>query len=195
MDIFNYTDEDARPTIDYANLPHMAREGIQAGGNNHYVTRGLFIETAPNEEAKKSALWTLAEHEVYAYGKWYPSAWMAFIHSIDEYDAARKICGNLRQWELILQMLENRGRGHTLESWRAEWSALQRSILRQSLMLTALHGGSGATAAVKQLLAMTDPPQKPGRPANKTKPTKTEQEKGLKDKVEEDAARVLAFTR
>lgn len=187
--------QDARPQIDYPNLSFLPREGVQAEGNNHYITRGLFIETAPTEEGKKAALWTLAEHEVYAYGRWYPSAWMAYIHAVDEYDAARKICGNLRQWEHILKMLSIR-RPHILDSWRTEQAYLQRSVLRQALMNTAVSGGPGAMGAVKTLLQVIDKPMNPvGRPSSKTKPKPEEKEKEMQSAVEEDAARILTFTR
>lgn len=154
-----------RPIIDYANLPYLPREGIQAAGNNQYLTRSLFIETANTEELKAKAMWTMAEHEVYAYGRWFPSAWMAYIHATDEYDALRKICGNVRQWEHIKEMFATVKRLHTLEAWEAEQKYLQRSRIRNALEKTAtVPGAPGQTAAAKQLLAMIDGPKKRGRP-------------------------------
>lgn len=154
-----------RPVIDYAALPHLPREGVQTPGNNRYMTRSLFIETASTEDQKANALWTMAEHEVWAYGKWYPSAWMAYIHATDEYDALRKICGNVRQWECIKEMFEKVGRLHTLEAWQAEQTYLQRSRIRAALERTAIvPGAPGQTAAAKMLLALVDGPAKRGRP-------------------------------
>lgn len=188
-------DQSVRPIIDYANLSPLPREGIQAEGNNHYITRGLFIETAIREEDKKVALWTMAEHEVYAYGRWYPSAWMAYIYSIDEYDAARKICGNIRQWEHIKKMFVVRERGHVLENWQTEQAYLQKSTLRQALMTTAITGAPGATSAVKTLLQMIDTPNPVGRPSNKTKQKPSEKEQKDQSVVDDAAARILTFQR
>ena len=175
-----------RPIIDYAKLPYLPREGIQAAGNFKYATRSLFLETAP-EERKPEALWCLAEHEVFAYGKWYPSAWMVYIHATDEYDALRKICGNVRQWEHIKAMKGPKDMEAMLENWRIEQAYLQRSRLKEVLTAGATSGLPGYTAAAKMLLAMIDGPAKRGRP-------KKEKEAPPVDPgVKEDGERVLQF--
>ena len=176
-----------RPEIDYANLPYLPREGIQAGGSHRYLTRSLFLETAP-EANKPEALWTMAEHEVFAFDRWIPSAWMVYIHATDEYDALRKLCGNVRQWEHIKGMFEKVGRLHILESWQMEQAAYQRSKLRETLLKTATTpGGSGSTAATKMLLQLIEAPQR-GRPKKK-------KESEPPSAVEEAAQRVVNFQR
>lgn len=177
-----------RPIIDYPNLPYLSREGIYTS-NNNYATRSLFLETA-REDMKPDALWTLAETEVFAHDRWFPSAWMAYIHATDEYDALRKICGNVRQWEHIKAMFEKTGRTHTLDAWVAEQVYLQKSKLRHTLTIGALSGGPGYTAAAKMLLAILDGPAKRGRP--KTEKPKDDEKEAA---VSEDAARILQFQR
>lgn len=174
-----------RPVIDYENLPYLPREGIQAEGNYKYATRSLFLETARDEQ-KPKALWCLAEHEIFAYGKWFPSAWMVYMHATDEYDALRKICGNVRQWEHIKAMKGPKDMGLLLEDWQREQAYLQRSKLREQLTKGALSGLPGYTAAAKMLLQMIDGPLKRGRPA---KPKDQPKDPG----VEEDANRILQF--
>lgn len=173
-----------RPIIDYANLPHLPREGIQAQGNFKYATRSLFMETAPDDRAP-DALWCISEHEIFAYGKWYPSAWMVYIHATDEYDALRKICGNVKQWNHIVIFLEKWRKG-LLESWQQEQAFLQRSKLKETLTRGALSGDPGYTAAAKMLLTMIDGPRKRGRPSKAKEPP-------ADPGIETDAARVLQF--
>ena len=174
-----------RPIIDYANLPYLPREGIQAAGNYKYATRSLFLETAPDER-KPDAMWCLAEHEIFAYGRWFPSAWMVYIHATDEYDALRKICGNVRQWEHIKAMKGCKDMQALLDDWQREQAYLQRAKIREVLMANLIPGQPGVTAAAKMLLQIIDGPNKRGRPA---KPKEVEKDPG----VAEDANRVLQF--
>lgn len=172
-----------RPIIDYANLPHLPREGIQPAANYKYATRSLFLETAP-EDKKPDAMWCLAEHEVYAYGKWYPSAWMAYIYATDEYDALRKICGNVRQWEHIKAMFVRVGRTGLLDAWQAEQAYRQRTILREKLTQGVISMAPGYTTAAKILLQLIDAPAKRGRPK------KDKEEVPAAGGVSEDARRM-----
>lgn len=171
-----------RPTIDYANLPYLPREGIQTAGNNAWATRSLFLETA-TAEFEEQARWCVSEHEIFAHGKWYPSAWMVYIHAADEYDALRKICGNVKQWEHIKKFLDKWRKG-MFEMWVAEQAYVQRSILKQRLMNGALSAAPGYTAAAKMLLQMIDGPKKVGRPKKEPEVPKDESD---------DSARVLKF--
>ncbi len=174
-----------RPTIDYCNLPYLPREGIQTEGNNAYVTRSLFLETAKTSH-EEGALWCLSEHEIYAHGRWYPSAWMAYIYATDEYDALRKICGNVKQWELIKEFLAKYRVG-MFEAWQLEQNFVQKSKIRETLIRGATSGMPGYTAAAKLVLAMLDGPAKRGRPK------KVEEQKPADKDTDEDAARVLTF--
>lgn len=157
-----------KPVIDYRNLPYLSREGIQGGasGKGKFLTKSLFLETCV-EEKYPNVRWCLAEHEVYcpSIDKWIPSAWMAFIYATDEYDALRKICGNVRQWEAIKKMHFNtRPMADVLNDWRMEQAYIQRAAIKDVLLQGALGGGPGYTAAAKMLLQLIDAPAKKGRP-------------------------------
>lgn len=174
-----------RPEIDYPSLPYLPREGVQTAGNNAYATRSLFLETAkPDHE--KQALWCLSEHEVFAHGRWYPSAWMTYIYATDEYDALRKICGNVKQWELIKTFLAKWRKG-MYDAWQMEQGYVQKSRIRQTLIRGATGGEPGYTAAARMVLQMLDGPVKRGRP-------KKDEPEAPKDAgVAEDAGRILQF--
>jgi hypothetical protein len=181
--------EETRPVIDYANLPELSRDGIKAEGNNHFLTRSLFLETSLTPEDKARALWTLTEREVYAYGRWYPSAWMAYIHAPDEYRALRRICGNVRQWGFVKAMFVSLSRVNILEGWVNEQELLQKSIVREALQKTVVEGAGGAVAAAKLLLQMQGSEVKgPGRP-RKPKPKEESKDEGVKA----DLGRVVNF--
>jgi hypothetical protein len=156
------------PDYDYANMPFLPREGVQSKGNNKYATRSMFLETA-REQDKPNAMWCLAEHEIYAYDRWYPSAWMVYINAVDEYDALRKLCGNVRQWEHIKAMKLPKDFSRILENWTAEWAYLQKASIRKTLLDNCLAGAPGYTTGAKMLLAMLDGKNPVGRP-KKEKP-------------------------
>lgn len=181
---------DALPVFDYVNWPHAPRTGYQDPGNNKFLTRALFLETAkPEHEAE--AVWCLSEHEVFAHGKWYPSAWMAYIHSVDEYDALRKICGNVRQWERIKQMRVPRDFSALLQDWQMEQAMMQRAALRQTMLKHCATGDPGYTAAAKMVLAMIDGPSKVGRPKKASAPDDAK----VVPEVDEDHSRVVQLFR
>lgn len=165
-----------RPDFDYANLPYLAREGIQANGNGKFLTRSLFLETC-DPENYPGVLWCLSEHEVFcpAEDRWIPSAWMTYIYATDEYDALRKICGNVRQWEAIKKMsLNSRDKKmeDVLNDWRMEQAYVQKQAIKDTLLRGAISGAPGYTAAAKMLLQLIDGPGRIGAPkkAKDTKP-------------------------
>lgn len=175
-----------RPMIDYENLPYLPREGIQAAGNNKFATRSLFLETA-NPEHKADAPWCLSEHEIYAFGRWYPSAWMAYIHATDEYDALRKICGNVRQWEAVKKMTQPKDFTVILENWKLEQAYMQKSKMRDTLYRHAVSGGKGFSASARLVLQMIDGQKPMGRP-KKEKPAA---DKETPSRVGEDHDRLV----
>lgn len=166
-----------KPEFDYATMPYLDREGIQGRGKSKFLTKSLFLETcAP--EMYDSVLWCLSEHEVYCpdLNRWIPSAWMVYLHATDEYDALRKICGNVRQWEAIKGMTTNKGRKMTdvIADWHSEQALMQKQHIKDTLLRGAISGAPGYTAAAKMLLTLIDGPMKRGRP-NKAKDTKPEE--------------------
>lgn len=178
-----------RPIIDYANLPYLPHEGIRAGGcANKFYTRSLFLELC-NVLARErdKAIWTLSETEVFENGRWYPSAWQAYIHSVDEYDALRKICGNLYQWEKIKLTFE-RLRPWMYPKWVEEQKMLQESAIRAALLKTATEGGAASTAAAKVLLSPTQVKAPIGRPK---KPKEVVEEPSTP--IEADVIRISSF--
>lgn len=181
-----FTDPNVQPAFDYVNLPFLPRTGIQADGNQKFLTRSLFLETAkPDQE--ENALWCLSEHEVYAHGRWYPSAWMAYIYSTDEYDALRKICGNVRQWDRIKQMTFPKVFALILEDWQAEQAYVQKASIRETLLKGALSGMPGYTTAAKMVLQMIDGKGKAGRPKKEKEPAQEPAKPG----VDEDHRRLF----
>lgn len=145
--------------FNYIEWPHRDREGIQAAGNYKYMTDSLFVERAPDPT---TALYTLQEHEVFKHGKWYPSAWMIYIHSTDEYDALRKLVGNVKHWEALKKTVWFK---EVLEQWQLEHAYLQKMAVRNTALSVALSGAPGCTAAMRIVLGMIDENiQKRGRP-------------------------------
>lgn len=157
------TNPEERPIIDYANLPHMPREGIRSAPGAKFYTRSLFLEVC-DPLCPEKAIWSLTETEVFENGRWYPSAWQAYVHSIDEYDALRKICGSVYQWEKIKSSFE-KIRPWMLPQWVAEQKMVQDSVIRAVLLQTLLEGGAPSTAAAKALLSSTTVKAAVGRPS------------------------------
>lgn len=188
--MFSHMDD--KPKIDYCDLPAMPRDGIHGRGNSKFLTRSLFLETCEPENYEQ-VVWCLSEHEVYcpALKRWIPSAWMAYIYADDEYDALRKICGNVRQWEAIKKMTTNQGRKmvDVIADWQAEQALIQRSALRQTLLRGALSGSPGYTAAAKMLLQMIDAPIR-GRPKKDRTSIEAEKEEAHQKGAAADAARL-----
>lgn len=139
-----------KPEFDYPHWSYQSREGIQSAGNYKYMTDSLFIERAPDP---KTALYTMDEHERYVpeLGKWLPSAWLIYIHATDEYDALRKLVGNVRHWETLKVVPWFASK---LEQWQAEHAYLQRSLIRDALMSKLQFKGD--VAAGRTLLQMID---------------------------------------
>lgn len=161
-----------KPDFDYPSMPFLSREGIQGRGKSKFLTRSLFLETC-DPEMYDSVVWCLSEHEIYCpdLKRWIPSAWMVYLYATDEYDALRKICGNVRQWEAIKKMTTNSGRKmiDVIGDWQAEQSMIQRGAIRDTLLRGAISGSPGYTAAAKMLLQIIDAPVR-GRPVkNKDK--------------------------
>lgn len=181
---------DYKPPFNYVGMPHLPRSGFQIGQQCHYATKGLFLETATPEYVE-TAPWTLAEEAQFAHNRWYPSAWMIYIYASDEYDALRKLCGSVKQWEKVSSMYMN-GSSSTFEElmlrhWRTEQTQMQRLALKTTLTEGALSGKAGYTSAAKMLLQMIDAPAR-GRP-KKDRSKKKDDDAA----VSADVSRVVAF--
>lgn len=179
-----------KPTFDYAAFPPLPREGIQSEGNNKYVTVGLFLETA-HENRMEHVRWCLSEHEIFcpAQNRWIPSAWCLYLASKDEYDAMRKMVGNVYQWETLKKLDWFKQK---LEMWQLEHSMATRMTIRDALMRKVYEGGSGDVAAAKLLLEKFnvegDISKKRGRPKKEREETAQ-----APSEVDEDLNRIIQF--
>lgn len=146
-----------KPDFKYAEMLPMSREGIK-GANNKYLTRSLFLETAGDNLTE--VRWVLGPEEQWVpeLQRWLPSAHMCYMLSVDEYDALRKICGSVAQWECIKDIKSPKVFADLLENWQMEQAYLQRRNLKAALYAGACAGGSGYVGAVKEVLKMIDGP-------------------------------------
>lgn len=147
-------DAPPHPGWKYAEWPYAPREGIQSQGNKHYITKSLFLETCRPEHLA-FVRYVLDDHDVYSteHNKWVPSARLIYVHAIDEYDAARKLVGNLAHWERLFDMKEFAA---LIDEWRAEQKQMQKLQLRALLLATAATGQQGSVTAIRTLLQMID---------------------------------------
>lgn len=176
-----------QPKFDYRSMPHLHRLGQwTTSGNYKMLTQSLFVEKCP-DGLEEYTLWTLKEDAVYSkkHGKWFPSAWLVFINADDEYDAAMKIVGNLKQWELLksLKWFDN-----YYQNWYEEWRILTLNTMRNNLMDTALNGSAGAVTAARTIIQLLDQKNPTGRPKKVKEPDKSEGE-------EEDMERILRLVK
>lgn len=180
----------SKPEFDYANWPDAPRVGFRHDGNNNFATRALFLETC---EDFSMVQYTLTEDAKWCpeVQRWLPSAWMIYIHSSDEYEAARRIAGNVRGWEAIKGMtLPWRGKFITqiLPDWEAEQIFLQKSKLKRELLASIRAGRPGIAGAARMVLQIIEGKNPVGRPKGKDKgePEPT-------GDVEGDSARIFDF--
>jgi hypothetical protein len=117
------------------------------GANGNYLTEGLFIETARDPSY---AVYTLKYEDK---GK-YKSAYKIYMESVDEYEAAMKLVGNMDHWKKLCSLkwfVEGRPEvGHMgLNAWREHMTLRDESMAKKILMEKAQQGD---TAAAKKLL-------------------------------------------
>lgn len=178
--------------FNYKEFPHLKREGILSEGNNKFMTLSLFLETCPKGK-EKEVRWCLSESEQYCEvtERWIPSAWMCFIFADNEYDAMRKIVGNVRQWE---QLKSLKWFKEKYALWEEERQMMQTSTIQQSLILTVQSGGAGSVSAAKMLMEQftTGEKKKVGRPTKQKTQSEEEKEQDAESaSVNSDMARVL----
>lgn len=183
----------AQPIFDYAKFPHLKREGILSEGNNKFMTLSLFLETCP--KGKEAEIrWCLSESEQYCEvtERWIPSAWMCFLFADNEYDAMRKIVGNVRQWE---QLKSLKWFKEKYALWEEERLMMQTSTIQQSLLLSVQSGGAGSVSAAKMLMEQfngAEGKKKVGRPVKQKSQDESDKDKQTEDAtVNSDLARVL----
>lgn len=178
---------DTDSMFDYRKFPHLSREGILADTNNKFRTVSLFLETCP-KGSEHEVMWCLSETEQYCEvtQRWIPSAWMVYIYADNEYDAMRKIVGNVRQWETLTKLKWFKEK---YSMWVQEQQMMQKSVIKSALMLTVLSGANGTVSAAKMLMDQfgTNVAKGAGRPSPKEKPE-------ANDDVQDDFERIVPLT-
>ena len=153
--------------------------------NGVFCHKAMFFEMSnPTTRDKYPCLFTLKPREY----KGLPSAYQVYIDSIDEYDAAQKLCPNMNVWEQLCekkwfldgadpQMKTFEG----LTVWRERMKARDAS---KALEVLQNNAASGDTTSAKALLANTKTKAPVGRKTKKETPEE-----------KQTSARILAFTK
>lgn len=108
------------------------------------ATQALFYEfPSPHKE---TATYTLKNQDVEYKGTQRISAYLVYMHSVDEYDAAIKLVGSMKHWRKLCSLSwfmegvpEYSFEG--LEQWREDMRLRDESLAKRQLM-EAAHGGN-----------------------------------------------------
>jgi len=119
----------------------------------HWRTKSMFIDHKPDTSLNET-FYTLREYE----REGYPSAYIIYMTSVDEADAAMKLVGNMSHWEKICKakwFMEGYSPvGHRgLESWRRDMAARDETSAKRSLIQEAEMGNVTAAKALHQYAA------------------------------------------
>ena len=139
---------------------------ILLDNQNRMRTANLFLETSDNLETY-TPLYSLRDHD----GNGLPSAYLIYMTSTDEFDAATKLVGSMRHWRKLLGakwfMEGNPNKGFEgLTQWRSDMNDRDASAGKLALMNQAKKGD---TSAARKLVDMAKPAASPqvGRPGTK----------------------------
>ncbi len=119
----------------------------------HPRTKSLFIDNKPDTSLNET-YYTLREYE----REGYPSAYIVYMTSVDEADAAMKLVGNMSHWEKLCKakwFLEGSDPiGHRgIISWRRDMAARDETSAKRSLIQEAEMGNVTAAKALHQYAA------------------------------------------
>ena len=148
-------------------------------------TASLFLETSVKERLEKfPPIYTLRNREYNGL----PSAYLIYMSSVDEYDAAMKIVGSMSHWRKLLNckwFMEGITFIEGLEQWRIDMALRDASMAKGGLIRATK---TGDTSSARRLLDMSEIKSKNpvGRP--KTKEAKKADE--LAQAQEEEAAAI-----
>lgn len=164
-----------------------ADRSLLLDSQNRMRSANLFLETTDNPD-KYAPMYSLRDHD----GNGLPSAYLIYMTSVDEYDAATKLVGSMRHWRKLLDatwfMEGNPKKGFEgLLQWRQDMQERDASAGKRSLMSQAKKGD---TSAARKMIDMAKPAAAPkvGRPGTKADKASKEKEQ----KAIERAARVAA---
>lgn len=144
-----------QPEFNYEEMPHLSPKGIWSKtGNYKRLTVSLFVETC-KPDLIHEALWTLGHEEVYVPERdvWLPSAARTYVMALDEYDALRKIVGEVEQWEILKALPWFKPH---VERWEQEWAYKQKSDMIKELKQVISNAESGNVTAARTILAMLE---------------------------------------
>ena len=119
----------------------------------HPRTKALFIDHKPDTSLNET-YYTLREYE----REGYPSAYIIYMTSIDESEAAMKLVGSMAHWEKLCKtkwFMEGYSPiGHRgIESWRRDMAARDETSAKRSLIQEAEMGNVTAAKALHQYAA------------------------------------------
>ena len=110
---------------------------------NRFMVRGIFKEMATSDDYEPTYTLKLEDY------KGLPSAYKIYMSSVDEYDAAIKLVGNMRNWRKLCDcawfMQGVPEVGHEgLEQWRKDMEMRDKSRSKAQLQDKALEGNVAA---------------------------------------------------
>lgn len=125
--------------------------------NGRFMTRQIFVEHCDKEKKDLPPLYTLKQED----GE-YPSAYKIYMESVDEYDAAIKLVGNLTRWEYLSKgvLFEPH-----LETWRRHMKLRDESMAKKVLLDNV---EKGQTTAANSLKSWDKAKKTKGRPKKPT---------------------------
>jgi len=151
--------------------------------HGRFLVRAIFWElSTPERRTNIKPLYTLKVEPCNGL----PSAYQIYMESVDEYDAAIKIVGNMKNWRTLIEkpgswfMMGWKEHGHIgLVNWRKDMEARDKSRAKALLIEKAAEGN---VAAMTKLYNIT-----PKKVDNRLK---KEQEKVTPSKVSDITARM-----
>lgn len=126
---------------------------------NRFAVRAVFWEmSSPDTRAKLPPLYTLKLESAHGL----PSAYQIYMESIDEYDAAIKLVGNMRNWRKLCNCSwfmqgapEHSHEG--LVQWRRDMEARDKSKAKAQLLEKALEGSVQAMNKIYSIEGIQPP--------------------------------------
>ena len=187
------------PKIDYRSY-HCEEQQVRSPVNNRRRTKALFDEMIPWSSKKKyPAVYTLQEQDKWDpyWEVWLPSAKQIYLHSSDEYDAAKRLVVSVEHWNLLITLdwfINGNPKDPTwtsLQQWREE-----HRIAKESETLAALQAkaNEGNVAAMKILIDRYSG-RKAGKPSKAEVDGEKRRQAKRNDIVSEDSARVMQLVK
>lgn len=133
-------------------------------GNNNYATQGLFTET--RIKGRVQAMYTLKTRTHIKNGIEFPSAYLIYMNSVDEYDAAIKLVGSLDHWRELCActwFMHGSVPNCSFEGlirWREDMEARDRSVAKRALLDAQAEGNVAAARYLHEKSGKIKTPKK-----------------------------------